>query len=232
MTREEMIESAHGHGFGLGYCDGPDGELTHYFWCRARDVEPGPYQVQWMVFQTPGQFLELMALIQSLGDQVRLVRMFEPQGIQLQDLLDRPFRKRLVTEKSRFECTMRARAYWQMRVCNLPACLERTHLRGEEVWFNLRLTDPIERFLSEGAPWRGLTGDYRVVLGHSSGAERGRDAALPTLTASVGAFTRMWLGVRPATGLAVTDELSGPPELLDALDWVLRLPDPRPDWDF
>jgi hypothetical protein len=42
----------------------------------------------------------------------------------------------------------------------------------------------------------------------------------------------LWLGVRPATGLAVTDELSGPPELLEALDWVLRLPDPKPDWDF
>ncbi len=42
----------------------------------------------------------------------------------------------------------------------------------------------------------------------------------------------MWLGVRPATGLAVTDNLAGPHELLERLDAVLRLPDPKPDWDF
>jgi hypothetical protein len=35
-----------------------------------------------------------------------------------------------------------------------------------------------------------------------------------------------------AIGLAVTDELSGPPELLRQLDRTLRLPQPRPDWDF
>ena len=32
---------------------------------------------------------------------------------------------------------------------------------------------------------------------------------LPTLTATVSAFTRMWLGVRPATGLTITDDLQG-----------------------
>jgi len=60
----------------------------------------------------------------------------------------------------------------------------------------------------------------------------GRDPGLSTLTASVNAFTRLWLGVRPARGLAVTDELSGPPALLEELDWLLRLPDPKPDWDY
>ena len=39
----------------------------------------------------------------------------------------------------------------------------------------------------------------------------GRDETLPTLTCSVGAFTRLWLGVRPATGLAVTCRLAGVP---------------------
>jgi len=48
----------------------------------------------------------------------------------------------------------------------------------------------------------------------------------------VNAFTRMWLGARPATGLAVTDELTGPAALLEELDWALRLPEPKPDWDF
>ena len=55
---------------------------------------------------------------------------------------------------------------------------------------------------------------------------------MPTLTASVGAFTRLWLGVRPATGLAVTDDLDGLPELLSALDEILRLPVPNIGWEF
>ena len=230
ITKAEMLWTE--NGFGLGYYDGPDGELTHYIWYGVKDVEPGPYYVNWMAFQTSDQFLELMALIKSLGDQVRLVRMREPQGIQFQDLLEQPFKQRQVSEKSRFESNMRASAYWQMRVCDLPGCMARTHLRGDEVRFNLRLTDPIERFLDDSAPWRGVAGDYVVTLGTSSNAEPGVDAALPTLTASAGAFTRLWLGVRPATGLAVTDALSGPRELLRALDCALRLPDPKPDWDF
>jgi hypothetical protein len=94
------------------------------------------------------------------------------------------------------------------------------------------LTDPVEYAPGEDSQWRGVAGDYVVTLGPSSGAEQGSDDALPTLSASVNAFTRMWLGVRPATGLAVTDNLVGPPPLLEALDAVLRLPDPKPDWDF
>ena len=39
-------------------------------------------------------------------------------------------------------------------------------------------------------------------------------------------------GVRSATSLSVTDELSGPRELLDELDWAFRLPVPHPDWEF
>jgi hypothetical protein len=46
------------------------------------------------------------------------------------------------------------------------------------------------------------------------------------------ALTRLWLGVGLATGLAFTDDLDGPPELLDALDSAVRLPEMRPDWDF
>jgi hypothetical protein len=220
------------NGFGLGYCDGPNGELTHHFWCRAGEVESGPYTIEWITFRTPDQFLELMALIKTLGDQVRLVKIREPQGIQLQDLLDCPFKQRQVSEKSKFESRMRAEAHWQMRINDLAGCMARTHLPGDTLSFNLKLNDPIERFLDEKAPWRGIAGEYVVALGPSSNAELGVDAALPTLTASVGAFTRMWLGVRPATGLAVTDALSGPQELLSALDRMLRLPDPKPDWDF
>ncbi|MFQ6089338.1 MAG: GNAT family N-acetyltransferase [Candidatus Methanofastidiosia archaeon] len=230
ITRAEMLWAK--NGFGLGYCDGSSDELTHHFWCTTKDVEHGPYDVKWITFQTSDQFLELMALIKSLSDQVRLVRMREPQGIQLQDLLDRPFKQRQVSKKSKFESNMHAIAYWQIRICDLLGCLERTHLKGDEVRFNLKLSDPIEDFLDESAPWHGLTGEYVVTLGPSSSAEQGMNVALPTLTATVGAFTRMWFGVRPATGLAMTDQLSGPQELLERLDWAISIPNPKPDWDF
>jgi hypothetical protein len=218
------------NGFGLGYYDGPNGELTHLIWCQAKG-QSGPYSVRGMTFQTGEQFLELMALLRSLGDQIRLVWLQEPPGVQLQDLIEQPFKQRQISRRSEYESTVRASAYWQVRICDLAGCLERTHLPGDAVRFNLALTDPIERFLDDDVPWHGLTGDYVVTLGPSSGVEPGTDADLTTLTASVGAFTRMWLGVRPATGLAMTDDLAGPPELLKALDLTLRLPDPKLDWD-
>jgi hypothetical protein len=217
-------------GFGLGYYDS-DGALTHHLWCRAKG-EHGPYTVRWMSYQTWEQFLELMALLRNLGDQVRLVWVQEPPGVQLHDLIEQPFKQRQISKRSEFESTVHTSAYWQVRMCDLAGCLERTHLRGDVVRFNLALSDPIERFLDDDAAWRGLSGDYVVTLGPSSDAEIGTDACLPTLIASVGAFTRLWLGVRPASGLAVTDTLSGPLELLETLDWALRLPDPKPDWDF
>ncbi|MHC4319941.1 MAG: GNAT family N-acetyltransferase [Planctomycetota bacterium] len=230
-TRSEML--VHKNGFGLGYTDGPDGELTHHLWASAREgVEFGPYRVEWLAWQTPQQFHELMGLVKNLGDQVALIRIREPAGVQLQDLLDKPFARSTVSEGSKFESRAKAIAYWQMRICDLPGCLAQTSLVSGDARFNLRLADPIEGFLAEGAPWRGVGGDYVVTLGGACGAERGTDAGLPTLTATVNAFTRLWLGVRAASGLRLTDDLDGPPALLEQLDHVLRLPEPHPDWDF
>jgi hypothetical protein len=230
FTRAEMLWSK--NGFGLGFKKADKNELSHHVWLSAEGGEAGPYHVLWLAYNDGRQFLELMALVKSLGDQVRLVRIIEPPGIQMQDLLRRPFQLRTSTQKSKFENTMRAAAYWQMRILDLPACLKATKLPGAELRFNLALADPIADLLPADAPWRGVAGEYVVTLGPASTAEAGADPALPTLTASVGAFTRMWLGVRPATGLAVTDDIGGPPDLLEKLDATLRLPDPKPDWDF
>ncbi|MDE2729636.1 MAG: hypothetical protein OXI19_16540, partial [Gemmatimonadota bacterium] len=133
---------------------------------------------------------------------------------------------RMVSEKGSFNTLIRGDGYWQARICDLEACMAKTHLDGPTTRFNLALEDPIEKHLDADAPWRGLTGEYVVTLGPESSAVAGADPTLSTLTASVGAFTRMWLGVRPATGLAVTDDLDGSPELLSALDRTLRLPVP------
>jgi len=221
------------HHFGFGYCDGPRGELTHCLWIVAKSgaVTNGPYRVDFMAYQTGEQFLELMALLRSLGDQVRLVRMNEPPGIQLQDLMIQPFKQQDMTRNSPYATGIHADAWWQRRICNLKGCLEKTHLR-DTVRFNMKLSDPIANCLDDTAPWRGVAGDYVVTLGPSSGADKGHDASLPTLTASVGAFTRLWLGVRPASGLAITDDLRAPFELLEQLDAALLVPTPEPDWDF
>lgn len=229
-THAEMVWAE--NGFGLGYADGSDGELTHHLWFSGKSMEHGPLSVWWMAYQTTDQFLELMGLLVHLGDNVQLVRVREPAGIQIQDLVDRPFRRRRMTEKSEYENKTRASAYWQMRICDLAMCIAATHLVGAPVRFNLVLSDPIDALLDDESPWRGVGGEYVVTLGEESEIAAGADPGLPTLTAAVGAFTRMWLGVRPASGLSVTDELSGPPDLLADLDRILLLPTPKTDWDF
>ena len=229
-TQAEMHWAS--NGFGLGYTDGHDGELTHHIWFSAKEMEFGPLNAWWMSYQTSDQFLELMALLNSLGDSVHLVKMREPVSIQVQDLIDQPFRRSRISEKSSFENRIRAAAYGQTRICDLVACVAATKLPGDPVRFNLKLADPIEDALDADSAWRGIAGDYVVTFGPESSAVSGTDEGLPTLTAGVGAFTRLWLGVRPATGLAVTDDLNGPAALLEALDGVLRLPTPKPDWDF
>jgi len=228
ITRAEMMWSE--NGFGLGYAD-EAGELTHHLWFSAKELEDGPYHVDWTAYRTREQFLELLALIRSLGDQVRSIRMSEPGNIQLQDLLREPFRMRKITRESPHEHRLTASAYWQARILDLPACIERTHLDGGPLAFNLALEDPIADRLPE-AGWRGTGGEYMVTLGPESSAVRGAAPSLPTLRASIGAFTRIWLGVRPATSLSWTDDLSGTPDLLAALDRVLNVPAPSPDWDF
>jgi hypothetical protein len=230
-TRAEMMWAK--KGFGLGYADGESGKLSHLFWCEAKEGgEHGPYTIQWMVYSTREQFLELLALLKNLGDQVFSIRLREPAGIQLQDLISQPFKHYDLTEKGKYEARASAYAYWQMRICDVAGCLEKTRLPHGGVQFNLQLTDPIEHFLDADAPWRGCAGDYVVTLGKSSSAERGKAEGLPTLKTTVNAFTRMWLGVLPAASLNHTDDLEAPPELLEALDEVLRLPAPHPDWDF
>ncbi len=218
-------------GFGLGFFEDDGKTLSHFLWAAAKD-ENGPYRIRMLIYRTRDQFLELMAVIKSLGDQVHSVRMREPAQVQLQDLIVTPFRHYNITERSEYRADNQAYAYWQMRICDLDACLAATHLRGEPVRFNLALRDPIEDYLDADEPWRGVGGEYVVTLGPESSAQAGADAALPTLHADVGPFTRMWLGVRPATGLAMTDDLHVPEELLEALDKILCLPTPHPEWDF
>ena len=218
----------------LGYCDGDGGALSHFFWGSATN-EHGPYRIGAYAYQNSAQLFELLALVKSLGDQVVSFEMEEPPEIQMQDLLKEPFRHRGVAQGSKHAGHHRTRAYWQARILDLPKCLAKTRLDAETISFNLHLTDPIASYLGDldqDTAWRGVAGDYAVILGEQSAATPGTSAALPTLTASVGAFTRMWLGVRSASSLALTDDLSANEQLLRDLDRALRLPPPHLGWDF
>ncbi len=210
--------------FGLGYRD-ESGRLTHLVYGKAKGEE-GPYRLYYLSYETTGQLMELLSLLRSLGDQVRTMTMAEPPEIQMQDVVKHPFRAQTMTKGSSFEAGVRSNAWWQVRILDVPRCIAAVHWVGEPVRCNLRLSDPLEGLL-EGS-WRGVGGDYVVELGPTSHARPGHDDALPTLTADVGAFSRLWMGIRPATSLTVTDDMSGPAELLEALDAVFLSPTPRP----
>ena len=216
---------------GLGYYDGPGGTLSHFFWGEAKD-EHGPYGIYYYAYQTPAQLFELLALMKSLGDQVSSFVIDEPPEIQFQDVLRQPFRHRTNTHGSKYAAIHETRAYWQARMLDVAACLAKTRLDAEPVTFNLALRDPIAEHLDGTNAWNGCAGDYVVTLGEESAAEAGRSPNLPTLDASVGAFTRLWLGVRNASSLTLTDDLAGDETLLRALDRALRLPRPHLGWDF
>ncbi len=216
--------------FGLGFYD--DGELTHHVYFRAKSLSEGDYTVQWMTYRDREQLMELLSVLRSLSDQVHMISLREPPGIQFQDLLKRPFRHRRITKSSKYENKMMSHAYWQMRILDLESCIDRSSYPGKPVRFNLSLHDPIEDLLEKDAPWQGITGDYTITLGPESSVSHVKRRKLPTLKASVNAFTRLWLGVRPATSLAMTDDFEAPPSLLKDLDETIRLPKPYPDWDF
>jgi hypothetical protein len=229
LTRAEMLfdEKA----FGLGYFDAT-GQLAHHLWCSPEKPHHGPYSVEWMSYRTREEFVELLALLRGFGDQVHSVELHEPPGLQLQDLLIQPFKGRRITEDSPHVQRMTSSAYWQLRLLDLPGALSQTHLATGSARFQLTLTDPIAKYLPADAPWQGLAGDYVIQLGPESSAMRASDPHLPRVCASIGAFSRLWLGVRSATSLSWTDDLAAAPGVLKMLDRTLSLPTPSSDWDY
>ncbi len=216
--------------FGLGYTAAA-GELTHFLWVSPTSVEHGPYDIWWLVYRDGAQLLELLSVVKSWSDQVHTVAVGEPPEIQMQDLLHQPFRARRTRREGKHRVETRSAAYFQWRILDLPACIAPMRVSAP-LRFVLRLDDPITPYLPENAPWRGLTGEYTVFLGKTCAAQPGREAGLPVLEASVGAFTRWWMGVRPAASLALTDHFRADPALLSALDDALCLPQPHPRWIF
>ena len=149
------------------YDGGRDREAAHRIWRETGWLEPGKaeHEEAWTSSLGPaGRSSRTSAAkpnawsLRAWEKSVIWRRTYRSRAL-------RPFQLRTLTAKSRFEHKMGAAAYWQMRICDLPGCLARTHLPGEEVRFNLKLTDPVEDALGEDAQWRCVAGDYVVTLG-------------------------------------------------------------------
>ncbi|MGV6816771.1 MAG: GNAT family N-acetyltransferase [Thiotrichales bacterium] len=229
ITRSELIWTEESCGFGYR---NNEGELTHFIWGELKD-ENGPFKITVLAYQNREQLLELLALIRNMGDQIYMVRLVEPAHIQLQDIIYKPFRYQGISEGGEYRQENRAEAYWQIRVNDLEACLTKTKLPWQRsLRLNLVLDDPISQFINEDQKWNGVGGNYILTLGENCSAITGIDKALPTLHASVGGFTRLWLACASANALATSGDLSAEQSLLDELDIIISLPTPRTGWDF
>ena len=225
------------NGFGLGYrgdADTPSDELTHFVYFEPKG-EHGPYYVRFIAYRSLDQLVELLGVLKSLGDQVYSMWMVEPPEIQLQALLQQPFRHRRMTRDGKHANEHHAFAWCQYRILDVPRCVSCVHWHGEPIEFDLRLTDPVAAVLArDGADtaWTGCGGDYRVRLAAQSTAQPIASAGTNAIHASINAFTRLLWGISPASGLSVTDDFQAPAELIARLDRALRLPPPRTGWDF
>ncbi len=211
--------------WGLGYFEGD--ELTHFVFGSAKG-ENGPYWIETYAYRNLEQLMELLALIKSLGDQVRSIGMFEPPHIQLQTLINKPFRRQMTTKRSDFELSHESSAWWQLRILDLPACMAARHWGGRPIEFNLTLTDPVSAL--PDSQWAGIGGEYSITVAEDSSASPGHRDGLPEMRSDVNTFSRLWMGISPASSLAYTGNLNADPELLRELDAAFLLPAAQPTW--
>ncbi len=217
--------------FGLGYKD-TNGQLTHFLFGEIED-EDGPLFVTMMAWQTQEQLIELLSLLSTLGDQICIANFVQPRDIQIQDLLTRPLKNYETRGNDKYSTGISAISEWQVRILNLQDCMSKTHIPNKSYEFNLLLKDPISAQLSQELHWQGLGGEWTVGIGRESYAKRGFSDKLPNVKASIGAFTRLWIGSATASGLSVTDDLSAEPCVIEKLDELFsQIPMPMREWGF
>ncbi len=227
--------------FGLGFRNDETGELTHCLWVSTDSPGEGPYRVMWTSFATIGQYLELLGLLRNFGDQVYTVWLPEPSGIQLQDFLDRPFRRREQSRRGEHETSVTASAVFQYRITDVPAAMAASvrslRRRGTELpSFTMRVTDPVTRYLPKGTEWSGCAGVYRVgpegaeTLSREPGGSTTADRTEVDLETGIGDLTRAWLGVLPTSTLRDTSDVTVGDGLAAALDEAFAGPSPHTDW--
>lgn len=218
--------------FGLGYFTEDESMLTHFLWGEAKD-ENGPYEVYFYSYRNDEEFLELLRVIKSLGDQVHGIRMKEPPGIMLQDFLEKPFKQRRQTRDGVFASRHSAQAYWQLRILDMEAAIAAC-TGTTELDFTASIRDPVTPYLTDRKGWQGAGGTWEIHLGETSRARRlhAEPAAGPSIVTDIGSLSRLWFGAASARSLALQGRLQADPETVAALDSYFRLPEPHPWWDF
>jgi predicted acetyltransferase len=215
-------------GVGLGYFEGK--RLTHFVWMKPQG-EHGPYKVKWMGYENGQGLLEILALLKSLGDQVYSIHMMEPPHVQLQSMLKRPFRSQAVAEEGKYAAEQSACAWYQLRILDIPACINALSYSGRDIVFQLNVEDPVDEMLAGDDSWRPVGGSFDVTLGQHAAVKPAQDKSLPALTCTINTLSRLIWGVSSASNLAISDGLQAPVSLLTALDGVFT-PNPKPGWDF
>ena len=228
MTRAAMEWSE--NCFALGFRD-KAGELTHHIFFEKICGENGPAYTGWLVYKNSSQFRDLMLLIKSLGDQIDLIKIAEPPGVQIQALLKKPISgRRIALSKTNDRTETSSLAWTQCRILSLEGCIRGMVCPGESCSFNLRLHDPIKDHRESSTGWRGCSGDYTVHLSDHSRAVPGLVSGLPMMECSVNVFTKLWIGsVRP-TLIPFTDRIFASTELLEQVERAIPMPEPSFDW--
>ncbi len=217
--------------FAIGFRN-KNGEMTHHYVVRSVKGEHGPMSVIWMAFQTPGQFKDILLSIKSFGDQIDIVSLQEPPGIQFQSLLRKPIStNRQSTGSAGHKVGIRTGSWSQGRILDLRKCIDGMNCVGKECSFNLILTDPVEKYLDSSFEWKGCGGEYTIRFSSESNAELGITEGLPVMKCSVNTFSKLWTGTAKPSMLPYTDKITAPSSLLEELDKTLNLPEPSFDWD-
>lgn len=217
--------------FAIGFRN-TNGEMTHHYVVRSVRGEHGPMSIIWMAFQTQLQFKDILLSIKSFGDQIDIVSLQEPSGIQFQSLLRKPIStNRQSANSAGHKAGIRTGSWSQGRILDVEKCINGMNCVGKECNFNLILTDPIEKYLDSSLEWRGCGGEYTIRFSSQSNVKRGITEGLPVMKCSVNTFSKLWTGTVKASMLPYTDQITAPSSLLEKLDKTLSLPEPFFDWN-
>ena len=217
-------------GFGLGYRDPHTREVTHFVWIVPQD-DTDHYRVKYLSYRSLHDFGELLGILKSLADQILSIQMEEPAGVQMQDLIALPFASYFRTAGSDYQESISTHAVWQLRVVQVVDFIAAIHLESDPVSFCFEIEDPIEKYLAEGASWKGTGGLYEITFGPVCHARKVDHSDLPVVKTTINAFSRLVFGVLSASSLAFSDHFVASADTLAALDRVFAyLPKPHPDW--
>jgi predicted acetyltransferase len=146
-------------------------------------------------------------------------------------MLKRPFRSQAVAEEGKYAAEQSACAWYQLRILDIPACINALSYSGRDIVFQLNVEDPVDEMLAGDDSWRPVGGSFDVTLGQHAAVKPAQDKSLPALTCTINTLSRLIWGVSSASNLAISDGLQAPVSLLTALDGVFT-PNPKPGWDF